>query len=165
MGTTDNLRTAFAGESQANQTYMAYAKKAKAEGRPQIAKLFRAAAASETVHAQAHLRVLGVQTTADNLRAAMGGEESEFTTMYPGFVAQAEQEDNPQALISFRNALAVERIHYSLYREALASVDEGEDLPEAAIFVCGVCGNTVIGEAPEVCPICGAPKVKFSEIA
>jgi len=165
MATSDNLREAFAGESQANQTYMSDAKKAKADGYPQVAKLFRAAAAAETVHAQAHLRVLGTKDTVGNLQAAMSGEESEFTSMYPGFVAQAEQEGNQQAVMSFRNALAVERIHYGLYGEALNAVRSGKDLPAAAIFVCGVCGNTVIGAAPEVCPVCGAPKKRFSEIA
>ena len=166
MGTTDNLQNAFAGESQANQTYLASAKKAEADGYPQVAKLFRAAAAAENIHAQAHLRVLGrVKGTGENLEAAVGGEAAEFTDMYPGFVEEAQQEGNQPALISFQNAMAVEKIHHGLYSEALASVQGGKDLPQAPIFVCGVCGNTVPGEPPEKCPICGAPRKRFSEIA
>jgi len=166
MGTTDNLREAFAGESQANQTYMAYARKADADGYPQIAKLFRAAAEAEKVHAQAHLRVLGqVKGTRDNLEAAARGESAEFTEMYPGFVGEAEREGNRAAVISFNNALAVEKIHHGLYTEALNSLGSGKDLPQSPVFVCGVCGNTVLGEAPEKCPICGAPRSKFFEVA
>jgi len=166
MATTDNLRTAFAGESQANRTYLAFAKKADAEGYPQIARLFRAAAEAETVHAHAHLRVLGsVKTTAENLQAAAGGEAHEFKEMYPPFVAEAEREGNQPAAISFKNALAVEKVHHGLYSQAAESLNAGKDLPQASIFVCGVCGNTVIGEPPERCPICGAPKARFSEVA
>lgn len=165
MGTADNLRTAFAGESQANQTYTAHAKKADAEGYPQIARLFRAAAAAEQVHAQAHLRVMDeVKGTGENLQAAINGEASEFTAMYPAFVSEAEAEGNEGAVMSFTNALAVEKIHHRLYSEALKSLDAGSDLSPSPIFVCGVCGNTVPGEAPEKCPICGAPRKRFSEI-
>ncbi len=166
MATTDNLRTAFAGESQANRTYLAFAKKADAEGYPQIARLFRAAAEAETVHAHAHLRVLGgVRTTAENLQSAASGEAHEFKEMYPPFVAEAEKEGNQPAVMSFKNALAVEKVHHGLYSQAAESLNAGKDLPQASIFVCGVCGNTVIGAPPERCPICGAPKAKFSEVA
>jgi rubrerythrin len=162
MGTTENLREAFAGESQANQTYLGFAKKAEAEGYPQIAKLFRAAAEAERVHAQAHLSVLGgVKTTAENLQAAMSGEAYEFTEMYPGFVAEAERAGNRGAVMSFSNALAVEKIHHSLYAEAARAVSAGKDLPVGEILVCSVCGNTVPGGAPERCPICGSPRAKF----
>lgn len=165
MGTADNLRSAFAGESQANQTYTAYAKKADAEGYPQIARLFRAAAAAEHVHAQAHLRVMAeVLGTGENLQAAVEGEASEFTAMYPAFVTEAEAEGNEDAVMSFKNALAVEKIHHRLYSEALKSLDGGSDLSPSPIFVCGVCGNTVPGEAPEKCPICGAPRKRFEEV-
>ena len=165
MATMDNLAAAFAGESQANRTYLAFAEKSDAEGHPQIAKLFRAAAAAETVHAHAHLRVMGgVKTTEENLKAASSGEAHEFKKMYPGFVAEAEAEGNKGAAISFKNALAVEEIHHNLYNEALGTLQGGSDLPAAPIFVCGVCGNTVLHEAPEKCPICGAPKSRFSEI-
>ena len=166
MATSDNLQSAFAGESQANQTYKASAKKADGEGHAQIGKLFRAAAAAEEVHAQAHLRVTGrVKRTQDNLHAAIDGEAEEFKQMYPGFVAEAEKEGNQAAVRSFKNAMAVEEIHHGLYGEALAALEAGKDLEAAPIFVCEVCGNTVLGEAPERCPICGAPKSKFTEIA
>ena len=166
MGTTENLQEAFAGESQANQTYMAHGKKAAAEGYPQIAKLFRAAAEAEKVHAQAHFRVMGgVKSTAENLQAAIGGEATEFTEMYPGFVAEAEREGNKGAVMSFENALAVEKIHHGLYTQAVKALTSGGDLPEAPIVVCGVCGNTVVGEAPDKCPICGSPKSKFLAVA
>jgi rubrerythrin len=165
MATTDNLREAFAGESQANRTYLAFAKKADEESFPQIARLFRAAAAAETVHAHAHLAVLGgVKSTAENLQTAAGGEAHEFKEMYPGFVSQAEAEGNEAAAMSFKNALAVEEIHHGLYNDAAASLKAGSDLPEAAIFVCSVCGNTVNGEPPNRCPICGTPKSGFWEI-
>jgi len=165
MATSDNLQEAFAGESQANRTYLAFAKKAEADGFPQIAKLFRAAAAAETVHAHAHLRVMdGVKGTAENLQAAIEGEGFEFKEMYPKFVDEAKAEGNKGAQISFENALAVEEVHYGLYSEALGSFNDGKDLLAAPIFVCGICGNTVLNEAPEKCPVCGAPQKKFCEV-
>jgi rubrerythrin len=166
MSTQENLQAAFAGESQANRTYLAFATKADAEGRPQIAKLFRAAAAAETVHAHAHLRVMGgVKDTKQNLQAAVEGEGYEFQKMYPAFIKEAEAEGNKAAVNSFSNANAVEAIHYGLYSKALEAIEAGKDLPPAAIHVCGVCGNTVLGEAPDHCPVCGAPKSKFKEVA
>lgn len=165
MATADNLKEAFAGESQANRKYLAFAKKADEEGRPQIAKLFRAAAAAETVHAHAHLRVMGgVKSTAENLQAGIDGEGHEFKSMYPGFVREADAEGNKPAVISFKNAMAVEEIHYGLYSRAAEALKQGKDLPEARIFVCQVCGNTVLGEAPEKCPICGAPRQRFQDV-
>ena len=165
MATTDNLREAFAGESQANRKYLAFAKKAEADGYLQVAKLFRAAADAETVHAHAHLRVMGgVKTTADNVEAAVEGEGFEFQEMYPKFVAEAEKEGNQDAEMSFKNALAVEEIHHGLYKSALAAVQAGNDLSENRIHVCQVCGNTVWGEAPDKCPVCGAPKKRFKAI-
>jgi len=166
VATTDNLQEAFAGESQANRKYLAFAKKADADGYPQIARLFRAAAEAETVHAHAHLRVLGgVKDTADNIQAAIEGEGFEFQEMYPKFLAEAESEKNQAAAVSIKNALAVERIHHGLYSEALESLNGGKDLDSAPIFVCEICGNTVIGEAPDKCPVCNAPKARFSEVA
>ena len=165
MSTADNLQEAFAGESQANRTYLAFAMKADKEGYPQIARLFRVAAAAETIHAHAHLRVLGgVKETAINLQAAIAGEGFEFQEMYPKFLAEAESEKNQAAPVSISNALAVERIHHGLYTEALSSLDSGNDLPESKIFVCEVCGNTVNGDPPDRCPVCNAPKSKFTEI-
>jgi len=165
MATADNLKEAFAGESQANRKYLAFAKKADDEGRPQIARLFRAAAAAETVHAHAHLRVMGgIKGTAENLQAAVDGEGFEFQQMYPKFVSEAEAEGNRAAAISFKNALAVEEIHYGLYSKALETLNAGSDLNAAPIHVCNVCGNTVIGEAPDKCPVCGASKDHFFEV-
>ena len=165
MKTDDNLQQAFAGESQANRKYLAFAKKADAEGLAQIAKLFRAAAEAETVHAHAHLRVMkGVKTTAENLQEAVTGEEFEFKNMYPGFIEDALADDNKAALNSFQNAMAVEQVHYSLYLSALEKAKEGSDLEDAKIYVCSVCGNTVLDEAPDKCPVCGVGPDKFSEI-
>ncbi|TFH16070.1 MAG: rubrerythrin family protein [Lentisphaerales bacterium] len=165
MATTDNLKEAFAGESQANRTYLAFAKKADEEGMPMVAKLFRATAEAETVHAHAHLRVLGgVGGTAKNLEAAIAGEGHEFQSMYPGFVAEAEKDGNKPALMSFKAAMAVEQIHHGLYTEASKAVSSGKDLSAQAIFVCSICGNTVLGEAQDKCSVCGAPKARFFEV-
>ena len=166
MSTAENLREAFAGESQANRKYLAFAKKAEAEGYAQIARLFRAAAEAETVHAHAHLRVQGgVGSTAENLTAAIAGEGAEFKQMYPKFVAEAEAEGNRAAVTGFKHAMAVEQVHHGLYTEALKALHGGKDLQSAPMFVCGVCGFTVAGKAPDKCPICGAPKKSFTEIA
>jgi rubrerythrin len=165
MATSENLQDAFAGESQANRKYLAFAKKAEADGFPQVAKLFRAAAEAETVHAHAHLRVMkGVKDTADNLQTAIDGEGFEFQEMYPNYLAEAEAEGNRPATFSFRHALEVEEIHHGLYSEALSAVQAGDDLPAAKIHVCAICGNTVIGDAPDKCHVCGAPKAQFFEV-
>lgn len=166
MTTAKNLKDAFAGESQANRMYLAFAKQAESDGFPQIAKLFRASAAAETVHAHAHFQVMGgVKDTAGNLQAAIDGEGYEFKQMYPGFLSEAEAEKNVPAAVSFRNALVVEEIHHNLYAEALASVRNGKDLAVRDIFVCEVCGNTVYGHAPDKCPVCGAEKSRFMKIS
>lgn len=165
MATDENLQAAFAGESQANRKYLAFAKKADADGFPQIARLFRAAAEAETVHAHAHFRVMkGVGSMADNLKVAIGGEHYEFTKMYPEFLAEAEKENNRPAMSTFKNALAVEEIHHRLYSEALSTLEAGKDLPAAPMHVCGVCGYTVAGEAPDKCPVCGALKTRFANV-
>lgn len=165
MSTQENLQAAFAGESQANRKYLAFAKKAETEGQPGIAKLFRATAEAETVHAHNHLNVLGgVKDTEANLEAAIAGENHEFTTMYPGFITEAEKEGNQEALVSFKGANEVEKIHHELYTKALESLKGGKDIESTKIYVCQVCGNTVIGEAPDTCPICKQPKEKFIEI-
>ena len=165
MSTNENLQEAFAGESQANRKYLAFAKKADDEGLAQVAKLFRAAADAETVHAHAHLRVLGgIKSTQDNLQEAIEGEGHEFKEMYPGFLAEAEKEGNKPAIFSIKNALAVEEIHHGLYGEAFNVVKSGVDLSEASIYVCQLCGNTVYNDVPDKCPICNAPKDRFTEI-
>ena len=136
MSTQENLQAAFAGESQANRMYIAFAGRADAQGHPQIAKLFRAAAAAETIHALAHFRVMGgTKDTKQNLQAAIAGEGHEFNEMYPKFIREAEAEGNKGAVVSFRNANAVEKIHYDLYSSVLATLTAGKDLP-AARFTC-----------------------------
>jgi rubrerythrin len=162
----DNLQAAFAGESQANRRYLAFAKKADQEGLPHIARLFRAAAEAETVHAHAHLRAMGgVKETRENLKTAVEGENYEFVTMYPGFLKKAEEDGNKPAEVSFRFALAVEKIHHELYTEALQALEAGKDLPDRKVYVCPVCGNTVYDAAPDKCPVCNAPQTSFVEIA
>ncbi len=167
MATIDNLKAAFAGESQANRKYLAFAKKADADGFKQIARLFRAAAEAETVHAHTHFRVMGgVGDTQENLEAAIAGEAYEVNEMYPTFVAEAEKEGAKAALVSFRNALAVEKVHHALYTGALAALRQGKDLKGERIWVCPVCGNTVVGEEPpEKCAVCGVGGDKFFEVA
>ncbi|RJQ54234.1 MAG: rubrerythrin family protein [Actinobacteria bacterium] len=162
MSTQDNLKEAFAGESQANRRYTAFAEKAEEEGHPHIARLFRAAAKAETVHALEHLRVLGeVGDTRQNLKEAIAGETHEFQSMYPGFIREAEAEGSKAALYSFRNANAVEEIHAGLFSKALAGINSPV---EVAYYVCPVCGNTVENAAPQRCPICNTPGEKFSRI-
>jgi rubrerythrin len=163
--TTDNLHEAFAGESQANRKYLFFAEKADEVGNKQIARLFRAAAEAETVHARNHLRVLGeIKTDKENLEAAVGGESYEFTTMYPEFIAQAKKEGNDKAVNSFDMANKVEQIHHELFGAALKDLEAGKAFTDAPYFVCEVCGNTVEGEAPDRCPICGAPRSLFKKV-
>jgi rubrerythrin len=162
MSTMDNLKEAFAGESQANRKYLAFAAKADEEGYAQVAKLFRAAADAETVHAHAHLRVMnGVGGTDENLKQAIGGETEEFKAMYPRMMEEAKAESEDAAYMSFANANAVEEIHAGLYQKALDDLGSNE---QTDYYVCQVCGNTVEGEAPDKCPICGAPKKMFKKI-
>ena len=166
MATMDNLQEAFAGESQANRKYLAFARKAEDDGLPQVAKLFRAAAEAETIHAHAHLRVMGgIKGTAENLTEAIEGEGFEFQSMYPRMLAEAQEEGMKPAEFSFKNALAVEEIHHGLYSKALEAVNGGGDLPITSIYVCPVCGNTVEGGAPDTCPICNVSGSKFTEIS
>ena len=161
MATMDNLQAAFAGESQANRKYLAFAKKADADGMPGVARLFRAAAQAETEHAQAHFKVMGgVKTTTENVEAAIAGEGHEFQHMYPDFIAEAKKEGNAAAERSFNYAMVVEKIHYDLYKKALEAVKTGKDIPAAKYAVCDLCGNTLEGDAPAKCAICGATKFK-----
>ena len=163
--TRENLKEAFAGESQANRKYTFFAEKADDAGNKQVARLFRAAAEAETVHARNHLRVLGeIKSDRDNLGAAIGGEHYEFTTMYPGFIDQAKKENNKAATGSFDLANKVEQIHHRLFQAALKNLEAGKGFKDAPYYVCQVCGNTVEGEAPDRCPICGAPRSKFKKV-
>ena len=166
MSTTDNLKDAFAGESQANRKYLAYGEQAAKDGYAQVAKLFRAVAAAETIHAHAHLRALGgVKGTAENLADAIAGEAYEVSTMYPPMLAEAQAEGHKAAERSMTHALEVEKVHFELFKQALAAIEAGADLPAAAILVCPVCGHTVVGGAPESCPICSAKGARFAVAA
>ncbi len=165
MATKENLKDAFAGESRANRKYLAFAVRAEEEGYPQVAKVFRAAAAAEAVHARAFLEVMaGVRSTAENLEEAIGGESFEFKDMYPRYAARAMQEENTAAVTAFHNAMAVEQVHHSLYVEAMNKVKAGEDLPTRQVFICRTCGDTTVNQPPETCPVCSAPKDEFDEI-
>jgi rubrerythrin len=166
MSTQDDLQEAFAGESQANRKYLAYAEQALRDGKPQVARLFRAVAAAETLHAHAHLRAMdGVKGTEANLADALAGEEHEFTAMYPPMVARARAEGHKKAERSMSQALEVEKVHHALFKAALESVRAGRDLALEALRICPVCGHTVIGAAPDSCPICAVKGEKFVEIA
>jgi rubrerythrin len=163
MGKTDDdLKAAFAGESQANRRYLAFAKKAEEEGFTQVAKLFKAAAEAETIHALNHLRTVGdVRSTLDNLNAAFAGETFEFQKMYPEFINTAKQEGNKQAAWTFDVANKVEQVHAKLYQKAIDALKNKKELEKVDYYVCGVCGNTVEGSPPDKCPICGSPKSMY----
>jgi rubrerythrin len=163
--TEEDLKAAFAGESQANRKYLAFAAQAEKDGFKQVAKLFRAAAEAETVHALNHLNVLGgVKSTAENLKAAMEGEKYEYTQMYPGFLKDAIADKNAGAQKTFGGANKVEEVHYGLYDTAAKAVATKKDLDAKPIYVCPICGDTFVGEAPAKCPVCGCEKAKFKKI-
>lgn len=156
--TLDNLMAAFAGESQANRKYLAYAKQAEKDGKVNAAKLFKAAADAETLHAHKHFEVAGkVGDTLSNLKDAVAGETYEYKDMYPEFLATAKEEGNQAAIKTFSFALAAEEVHAKLYQEALDSLDE---TGEVFYYLCPVCGN-IEKAVPDKCPICGVPGDKF----
>ena len=162
--TQANLKTAFAGESQAHMKYAIFADKAEKEGYPEVARLFRAISYAERVHATNHLRELGgIGDTVANLAAAMGGENYENTEMYPAFDAVAKLQEEKGALRSIHYALEAEKIHEAMYGQAKEAVKAGNDIKAAPVFICPVCGHTAIGEAPDKCPVCGLPKDKYRE--
>lgn len=163
--TEKDLKEAFSGESQANRKYIAFAEKAERDGFPQIAKVFKAAAAAETVHAHNHLRAMGgIKSTVENVKEAINGEHYEFTKMYPEFLKDANQEDHKQAIRTFDYANQVEKLHHELYNKALEAAEKGEDLEEKEMYICPVCGYTHEGDPPETCPVCGAKKKVFKKI-
>ncbi len=156
--TLNNLLDAFAGESQANRKYIAYAKKAEAEGKTNAAKLFRAASDAEAIHAQKHLEVAGkILATSENLQDAVKGETYEFESMYPEFLKVAEEEGDKAAIKTFTFAMEAEKVHAKLYKEALENIDETE---EVFYYLCPICGN-IEKFVPEKCSICGVPGSKF----
>ena len=165
MDTEHNLREAFAGESQANQKYRAFAKKAELDGFSNVARLFRTAAEAERIHAEGHLKSLaGIGSTVENLEAAIAGETHEYTSMYPPMLEQAEAEAH-RARVMFGYAVKAEAVHADLYSRALDAVKQNTDIAEAKFYLCPVCGDIEFGVPPERCPICGAPGARFVEVA
>ena len=162
--TESNLKEAFAGESQANRKYLAFAKKAEQEGFVNVARLFRTAAEAETIHALGHLAALdGIRSTADNLREAISGETFEATEMYPPMLEQANA-DNHKSKRMFAYALKAEAVHAKVYEMALDAVAQDMDLTEVEFYLCPVCGNIELGKAPNSCPICGTKGEKFVKV-
>ena len=160
--TEQNLQEAFAGESQANRKYLAFAQAADKEGYPQAAKLFRAAAEAETVHAHNHLRALkGIKSTKENLQEAISGETHEFQNMYPEMIKAAEAEGNTEAKRTFTYANEVEKIHAALYQEVMKNLESKETY---SYYVCPVCGYTSEKEAPDTCPVCGTKGKAFKKV-
>ena len=161
--TMENLQEAFAGESQANRKYLAFAERADNEGYPQVARLFRAAAAAETVHAHNHLRAMGgIKTTAENLQTAIAGENYEAVSMYPPFLEEAHRANESRAIRTFEYALEVEKVHEQLYRNAFENLGKEEE--NFDYYICPACGYTHERNAPDQCPICGVKGEKFLRI-
>lgn len=155
--TQENLMAAFAGESQANRKYLAYAKQADKEGLTMVTKLFRAAAEAETIHAHTHLRNAGkISDTAANLQDAISGETYEFTKMYPEMIKDAEAEGNNAVAKYMGFVNAVEEVHAKLYQKAAAN-----ELSNTDFYICPVCGYTHEGPMTEACPVCKAPAANF----
>lgn len=163
--TEDHLKDAFAGESQANRKYLAWAKKAEQEGFANVGRLLRTVAEAETVHAHGHLAALGgVATTAENLKAAIGGETYEFTEMYPPMLAEAEASGHP-AKRMFGYAVKAEAVHADLFKAALDAVAQGRDLADTDFYLCPVCGHVEVGRPPATCPVCGLKADRFVKVA
>ena len=161
--TNENLKEAFAGESQANQKYLAFAKEAEKAGFTNIAKLFRTTAQAESIHAEGHFTALGgIGSTADNLQAAIGGETFEHTEMYPPMLAQAEADKHP-AKRMFAYALKAEQVHAELYKKALEAVRNGQDMV-TEVWLCPFCGHIELGNPPANCPICGAKASQYVQV-
>jgi rubrerythrin len=162
--TQENLSVAFAGESQANRKYLAFARAADKEGYPQIARLFRAAAEAETLHALAHLQNMGgVKSTLENLRAAVSGETYEYTEMYPPMVEQARAEGHrAKGMLDFANR--AEQVHAQLFKQALAALESGQDLSQMDVYLCPVCGDVEFGVPPERCKICNTPGSRYQKV-
>jgi rubrerythrin len=162
--TEENIQASFAGESQAHMKYLAFAEKAEKEDKPNVARLFRAAAFAEQIHAHDHLKVLkAVNDTAENLKEAQAGEDFEVTEMYPAYLAVAELEEEKRAQNAIRHAMEAEAYHRDLYGEALDAVASGGDFTDDKIVVCNQCGYVQTGEAPDRCPVCTAPKKYFED--
>jgi len=164
MSTMDDLKQAFAGESQAFRKYSSYAKKAEQEGMPNIARLFRTAAEAERIHAEGHLKAMGgVKSTVENLQDAVNGETYEYTEMYPPMLEKAEA-DGHKAKLMFGYAMKAEAGHAELYKAALEAAQSGEDMKESRFYLCPVCGNIELGTPPDECPVCGAKGKVFMQV-
>ncbi len=162
--TEDNLKAAFAGESQAHMKYLIFADVAQQEGKSNLARLFRAIADAERVHATNHYRVLEmVKKSSDNIQDCIDGENYEIEEMYPAFNAVAKLQGESKAERSTHNALEAEKVHSAMYQKAKQAVDSGKDAEVGEVYICQVCGYTVEGDAPDRCPICGAPKERFKK--
>ncbi len=160
--TQKNLWEAFAGESQANRKYLAFAKQAEKDGYQRIARLFRAAAEAETIHAHAHLKVVGgIKSTAENLKEAIDGETHEFRSMYPEMIKAAEDEGNKEAVRTFTYANEVEKVHAALYKNALDNIGKQESVD---YYICTVCGYTCENEPPDSCPVCKSKAKAFIKV-
>jgi len=164
--TQENLKAAFAGESQANRKYLAFAAKAEEDQKPGLAKLFRAAAESETIHALGHFRAAGeIKSTPENLMAAIAGESYEIETMYPQFIKEASENNADQSImLSFIKAEKVEEMHKAMFEDALRNLKNGQDAPNGDYYICPVCGYPALSEAPEKCPVCATPQEKFYKL-
>lgn len=163
-GTKDNLKEAFAGESQANQKYRAFAKKAEKDGFPNIAKLFKTTAEAERIHAEGHFGALdGIGSTAENLQAAIDGETYEFESMYPPMLATAEAEGH-KAKRMFKFAVEAEAVHAELYKLALEAAKQGKDIDTSEIYLCPVCGHIELKKPTDKCPICNLQPEKYIEV-
>jgi rubrerythrin len=161
MSAIDDLKESFAGESQANQKYRAFAKKAEQDGFPNIARLFRTTAEAERIHAEGHLKAMaGIGSTGENLQAAIDGETYEYTKMYPPMLSNAQAEGH-RAKLMFSYAVKAEAVHAELYQRALEAAAQGKDLAEAGFYLCPVCGHIEFGAPPAACPVCGTPGTKY----
>lgn len=160
--TEENLKEAFAGQSQAHMRYLIFAEVAEKEGKPNLARLFRAIAYAEQVHATNHYRELGmIRDSVQNIDVAIAGETYEVEEMYPAFITVAELQKENGAKRAFHFAIEAEKIHAEMYKKAKAAAQRGEDVQIGTIYICPVCGHTVEGTPPERCPICGAPREKY----
>jgi len=165
MSTRDNILLAFQEEAGNRERFLAFAQQADAEGHHQAARLFRATAESELIHAVAELRALGeIKSTAQNVQYAIDAEEREFQDVYAQFLMEAREEGNEEIAVLWERIMKVERGHYDLFNDLLAALTGGEDFAAGPVFICRTCGNTVLGAPPETCEICGAPAEAFYEV-
>jgi rubrerythrin len=159
--TLNNLKRGLIAESQAHLRNLVYAMNAEQEGYPQVARLFRAIAEAEAVHAFGHFRLLGaISSTQENLESAFERENLAAST-YPKFVREANEEQNTNVATVLGYSRDVEKGHAGLYKKALVHMMAGED---TEYYVCQVCGYVSDGSLPDVCPICGAPREKFRKV-